>query len=281
MLKVSWSRLLDWEKCHRKAFAKATYVPRDRVDGRIFLSGTLADRATRKFLDQDDGHAKGQLAAFVDELWDEHALNSDEYEIKWKGNKAADQAKARALAKKVVNNLEPFLFEAVLPFEYQAEYRFEAYLKIPDHHNEPRTIALRGGMDIAVRRSPTDVRLYDLKATENEQYVKGDTMSQLIFYPMAWMLHQPQTLDQIHCAFLTPACQTQYHSLEDLLGRPMHGDDIRFLMTRIVKYAHGIWSKEQDTTKDAGACWNCDMKSTCPKWHVPVVMRNGKVYADW
>lgn len=261
---VSWSRLKDWESCHRKGFAKSRGVPRDKIDGRIFLPGTLADRAMRRFLEQEEGHEPGQMVSYLEDLWQEHAIDSEEYKIFWKGNKREDQERVRDLVRRVVTNLEPFLFKAVLPFEYQPELRLKVPLRIPDLHGKHRTIWLSGGMDIVVRRSPEDVRIYDLKATENPSYVTGDTKAQLTFYPVMWNLLAGTPFSQITTAFLVPALTPGY------VPHAPSGDDIRHLMTRIVKYAHGIWEERNDTPTSDTPCWNCDMKGTCPKFHQPV-----------
>lgn len=232
-------------------------------DGRRFIHGTLADRAVRRWLEQDEPQLPGQMAAYVDDLFEEHAVRSPEYKIRWKGDPIEDQRYVIDLAKRVVNNVEPFLLARVIPFEYEPELRFRVPIRIPDSKGFARTIVLNGGMDIAVKEPSGLVSIYDLKATTNEQYVHGGIMPQLIFYSIAWsfMFGAPE---HMRAAFLTPACKTQYHELN------ITSQDRRHLMSRIVQFAHATWQNtEPICTDDNSECYYCDVKGFCPKFAVP------------
>jgi CRISPR/Cas system-associated exonuclease Cas4 (RecB family) len=284
-LYISWSRLKEWETCQHHTWQKMQGTPRAKMDGRIFLHGTLADRAMRRWLELPDGtQQKGQMAQFVDELWDEHTGPEAEYEIKWRGNKKDDQAKVRELAKRVVNKVEQFLIERVLPHEYQPEMRFSVPLRIPDLNGEKRTIFLRGGIDIAVRHADAaamqleprmrQVWLYDLKATESDDYI-NTLLPQLIFYQLMWAAMQGTPFDRIGMAYLVPAAKRQYRELH------VTEDDRRYLMTRVIKCAHGMWRGDKDPVKENGPCWNCDVKHACPKWNRPVHQASGKLWVPF
>lgn len=230
-------------------------------DGRRFIHGTLADRAMRKWLEQKDEQQPGQMASYVDELWDKLVTHSDEYKITWKGDVKKDQESVRQLAKKVVNNVEPFLFKKVLPFDYHPEFRFKIPVRIPDQFGRARTIILNGGMDILVRLDEEHYAIYDLKATTNEQYVRNGIMPQLIFYSIAATYLFGVQSDNITAAFLTPANKTKIHPLT------LHAKDRKFLMSQIVSCAHSLWSDDPPTfTDDKNICYFCDCKRLCPLW---------------
>lgn len=275
-LYVSWSRLYSWETCHQQGWRHAKLRQGATVkDGRNFLHGTLADRAMRQWLEQEAPHLPGQMSSYVDEAWNEHTGPDAEYRIKWRGDPIEDQEKVRNLAKKVVTNLEQFLLARVLPYDFEPEMRFKVPLKIPGLDGRPRTIVLNGGIDIAVRDPKTGkVWLYDLKATENESYVRGGIMAQLIFYSTAWaiMFGAP---GEMECAYLTPACKAQYHSLM------IDSQDRKILMSRIVEYAHGIWSDANEPVESNTPCWNCDVKHLCDKFFTGTeVAEDGKKRAS-
>lgn len=267
VLSVSWSGLKEFETCAQLSWRKRQPdYRRVKVDGRVFLPGTLADRAMRAFLEQPEGsHAKGQMAEHIDRLWDEYAENSTEYKIKWRGDPVADRAKVRDFSKLAVTKLEPFLFERVLPHEFQPEMRFRVPLRIPDLNGNARTIHLIGGIDIAVRHLPKRelTWLYDLKTTENDNYVTG-ILPQLIFYKIMWHIRMGTPFEQIRMAYLVPAAKTQFRPVED------SAEDRSYLMSRVVKFAHGVWSEEKTPVEDDGPCWNCPVRHVCDKWNRPI-----------
>jgi hypothetical protein len=279
-LRVSWSALKRWEGCHLRDQLHRQGKRAEVIDGRVFLPGTLADRAMRKFLEQDDGHRIGQMAQFVDDLWDEHAVHSNEYKIKWRGDPRVDQAKVRAFAKLVVTNLEPFLFARVLPHEWQPELRFAVPVRLPDLQGDRREVLLIGGMDIAVLELPnrTQAWLYDLKATENESYIRL-TLGQLIFYSVCWSIMRDHPHELIGAAYLAPACKVQYHPLL------VSTDDRRQMLARIVRYCQYRWNETGvapavDASKSAVTeeeCWRCEVKHACPhRTGQPVTDANGR-----
>jgi hypothetical protein len=276
-LYVSWSRLYSWETCHQQGWRKAKLKQGATVkDGRNFLHGTLADRAMRRWLEQQPPHLPGQMATYVDEAWDEHTGKDAEYKIKWRGDPIEDQAKIRELAKRVCTNMEGFLLKRVLPYDFEPELRFKVPIKIPDIDGVQRTIVLNGGIDIAVRNPANgQVWLYDLKATENERYVHGGIMAQLIFYSVAWTIMMSTPPGEMECAYLTPACKAQYHPLM------IDSQDRKILMSRIVAYAQGIWQDDNKPVESNTPCWNCDVKHLCEKFFTSTAIQvDGKKRAS-
>lgn len=229
-------------------------------DLRRFIHGTLADRAVRKWLEQDEEQLPGQMEAYVDELWDEYVTNSTEGKVVWRDDIVADKKRVREIAKTVVRKVEPFLIARVLPYDYHPELRFKVPIQIPDAHGYARTILLNGGADIVVRE-PDRLSIYDLKATTNESYIHQGIMPQLIFYQIAMNKILDYPYDKMRAAFLTPYTKAQYHELT------VGAEDRRHLMTRIIRFAHWYWEKETPVcANDNNVCWGCPQKVVCPKW---------------
>lgn len=271
---LSWSRLQEYEKCQQASKLHMQGLGATVKQGRNFVSGTVADRAMRKFLEQESGHKKGQMEAFVYELWSKYTKDSDEYIVSWnKKDPLADEATAKALSVEAVNALEPFLFARVLPYEYEPEWRFKVPLGLPSSQGFTRTVVLNGGADIIVHNSDADEWfVYDLKTTRNESYVQGSTLGQLIFYQLAVRLTQGAEYGKIKTAFLTPACKTQYHSLE------ISDQDRTHLMSRIITFAQSVWDDTEPTlTEDLNVCWWCDLKAVCPRYTSVLVEGEHKV----
>lgn len=268
---ISWSRLSEWERCNQKAIFHMERKGPTIKEGRNFVSGTVADRAMRKWLEQPEPHLIGEMAQYVDELWDEYTNNSTEYNVTWKDPQ--DQINAKETAKECVIRLEPFLLNKVLPFEYQAEWRFQLQIKIPDiNPGLKRSVVLNGGADIVVRNPDTGEHfIYDLKTTRNENYVVGSTLAQLIYYQIALSIAEGIPADLIKTAFVTPLTKIQFHPLEITL------EDRRLLLTRIAQMAQSVWRKDVPTlTADINDCFFCDVKSLCPRFCIPVKETNGK-----
>src|SRR4051812_23644526 len=146
LLSVSWSRLKAWENCHQQVFRRLEGKSSRAVDGRIFLPGTVADRAMRAYLELDDPRP-GHILDPVDEILEKHAFNDDQYIIKWRGNPAEDMAKVKAVVVNVLTNLEPILWREIIPHGYQAEVRFNTMIGIPYLDGRIVGVELRGGID--------------------------------------------------------------------------------------------------------------------------------------
>ena len=279
-LRVSWSALKRWEGCHTRDALHRAGKRGEVVDGRVFLPGTLADRAVRKFLDQDEGHRPGQMNRFVDLLWDEHAVHSTEYKIRWRGDPRVDQEKVRAFAKRAVDSVEPFLFERVLPHLYQPEMRFEVPMLLPDLANAKRPVLLVGGMDIAVLELPGQEQawLYDLKVTENEGYIRA-SMGQLIFYSLAWAIMREHPHERIGTAYLAPCCTTQYFPLL------VTDQERRAMLARVMRYCQARWNESDALPPAVDAagepvsieeCFRCDVKHACTRFGDPQTDAKGR-----
>lgn len=262
-LSISWSRLKAWEACHQQVFRRLEGKSSKAVDGRIFLPGTVADRAMRMFLEQEDPQP-GHLCDPVDELLEKHAFNDEQYVIKWRGNPIEDMAKVKAVVLRVLEGLEPILWREIIPHGYQAEVRFTETIGIPYLDGRIVGVDLKGGIDILTATMEADRKygVWDLKATENDAYVRQGILGQLTFYSIAVksMFGKFPT----KAAFLTPACKEQIV--------PVHigNDEVRVMMSRIVKYCQGVWRDEwQPKDPITSDCKYCDVKHACDLFRIP------------
>ncbi len=273
-LKISWSSLRQYETCPQKWVRQQKKQVSSMQDGRKFLAGTVCDRVMRRWLEQDTPEL-GQMAGWVDELFASYADNDDEYTVKWLGDPTEDREKVRLFCHEVIVNLEPILAEKVLPYSWQPELKFFVPVSIPYLDGSPVVVALRGGMDIVVRDNDGNYTVYDLKATANDAYVRGKTLGQLTFYDIAFRALMRAPGQPIAAGFITPACK------EKVVSISVTDDERRYMMSRIINMAHGIWRKEFDPTTADEPCFGCEAKAACVRWTVPIVRdSSGRGRAD-
>lgn len=266
MMTLSWSRLKQYEECKQSVLRTLQGKRAPVKDGRMFLHGTVADRVMRRLLEHDDPQP-GMMLTWVDEIFEEHAYNSAEYVIRWKGNAQEDAAAIKAKVVRVITNLEPILFDKIIPLGYHPELKFNRHtgsvVGVPGLNGIPRPVELIGGIDIATMTLDDDPEygIYDLKATENDSYARGLT-GQLLFYAIATKAMFGKYPKE--AAFLTPACK------EKVVYLNYSQDDIRLMMSRIVKYCHGVWRKEwEPKEKPDSGCDRCDVRHACDLFRLP------------
>ena len=256
--------MLDYETCKHLVYRKQRKEQAPVRDIRNFVHGTLADRAMRRWLEQDTPQLRGQMDKYIDDSWND-ITNSETEKVKWRGNVRDDQERVLTLAKLTVNNLEPFLEKYVIPYEYQPELRFKVPFTIPDQEDNPRTVILNGGMDIVVRNPRTgQIAIYDLKSTLNESYVSGKILAQLIFYQLSWHLLEGTDYDKIDTAFVTPATRVMFHPLT------ITQRDRMMLASRIMAFARGAWQNDFAPRKDDTYCGYCVCREWCSKFQQDV-----------
>lgn len=269
-LTVSWSRLRDYETCKHRVLKKLQGHRSPATDGRNFLGGTVCDRIMRRLLEHDDPQP-GMMLTWLDETLKHHAFDSEEYVIRWRGNPEADYEKVRNLCVKVLTNLEPMLFEKIIPMNYEAEVRFgfkntpQPIIGVPGLDGMPRPVLLIGGIDILTQDPDDKTRygLYDLKATENDDYVRGGILGQLTFYAIVLKVlfgHYPH-----EAGFITPG--TSQHFVPVTIGE----DEVRTMYGRIERYAHGVWSKDWSPKDkiDSDCDYACDVRHACDLFKLP------------
>lgn len=268
-LSVSWSRLKAYEQCHQRVFRRLEGKSSKAVDGRIFLPGTVADRAMRAYLELDDPQV-GHITDPVDEILEKHAFHDDQYVVKWRGKPQEDLARVKAVVLKVLTNLEPILWREIIPHGYQAEVRFDKTIGVPYLDGRVVGVDLRGGIDILTATlnaagqddEGSEYGVWDLKATQDNSYVRGSILGQLTFYSIAVKAMFGKYPTQ--AAFITPACKQQIVPVR--IGE----DEIRAMMSRIIRYCEGVWREEWEPKEERDSeCTYCDVKHACDLFRLP------------
>jgi PD-(D/E)XK nuclease superfamily len=265
-LTLSWTRLSTYEECHQRVLRQDQGKQRGKVDGRVFLPGTVADRAMRAWLELPESDQRpGGMQEFVNPLLDQHTGEDAQYTIKWKGDPVQDRRNVEATVREGLERLEPILRKYVLPYEYQPELRFRTTIGVPYLDGQTVAVDLIGGMDILVKDDKEDFEIIDLKMTRNEAYVRGKTLGQLPFYGISLRAYLGLPADQPkRLTFITPLTEQQRHPVTAT------AEDYTVMMSRIVQYCHGVWKNEwEPTTKDV--CHFCEVKHACDRFIIPNV----------
>jgi hypothetical protein len=268
---ISWSGLKRWEHCpqhHLRVIRKE--VERSQM-GRVFLPGTICDLVQRRWL-ESAAPQPGEMAEMVGTVFAD-VVAEGESVIKWRGNPLQDQQEVLAYCRQTVTTLEPWLVRNVLPYDYQPEVRFRAHMKVPYLCEGERLfgiVKMIGGIDIVVRDDQGKFRLYDLKTTKNDGYIRS-TLAQLIFYDLAWGVIQGDFYHAVEWGFVTPALPEPYIPIT--VGR----EDRAAMLSRIIKYCHGVWADQWQPKADDDGCNWCEARGSCEKFReVPIVDENGK-----
>lgn len=266
LIKVSWSSLLRWEECGMKFLKHDQREKSVITDGRNFIQGSICDKVMRQWLSESNPQPGGMFN-YIEDALQFYAKENDEYVIKWRGDRNEDFTKVREFCYGAIASLEHVLTEKVLPYEYDPAGRFDVPIKIPSLSGELMEIRLIGEWDLLVRDKNKDYHIMDLKVTANKDYVKGKTLAQLTFYAlvvgsMFKDLSQPKT-----AGFITPALDQTYIPVS------ITDRDKQILMSRIVKFVHGIQKKEFEP-QPGNHCFGCGVKHVCNYWNPPLVSDN-------
>lgn len=267
---ISWSGLKRWEACPQHQLRVIQHKTEKSNKGRIFLPGTVADLVQRRFLESDAPY-KGQMEEMVNEVFTE-VVEEGESKILWKGNPVKDAESVRDTVRTAVNRMEPWLFQNVLPYDYQAEVKFRAHMQVPYICNDEikAPIKMIGGIDVLVRDDKGKFRIHDLKITKDPGYMK-QTLAQLTFYDLAWGLIQGDFNHAVEWSFLAPLTD------EFIIPVTVDHENRREMMSRIVKYAQGVWQDQWEPKASDSNCGWCEARGACDKFKVvPIVDENGK-----
>jgi CRISPR/Cas system-associated exonuclease Cas4 (RecB family) len=260
---LSWSGLLRWEKCRQQELLVLKHKTSPLTNGRNFIQGTLADRCMRWWL-EDPERKPGGMIDYLEQAWNENTGENAERRIEWKGVPAHDQARVKEFVKNALVDLEPILYEKVLPYSFAPELKFKTDIAIPWIDGSRNiNITLRGGIDLAIKKSDSHFAIYDLKTTADDSYVRGKTLAQLTFYDLAcWAMFGVQPKEW---GFITPAATEKFIPVE------VTDEERRVMLTRITEYCHGVWQRQWQVTDNDSDCFNCPVKRACPKWDRQVV----------
>ena len=267
-LSICWTALQRYEACHQRHLrtmeGKAIRKP---YASRDFLAGNIADRVQRAWLHLPDPQP-GQMAAMVPDMldrWTNPDREDEEFQpIKWRGDPQVDRKEVQEFCTLVVTRLEPILLKWVVPFDYQPELRFEAWIGLPDLNGDTTPVRLVGAIDIVVRLPDGRFVLFDLKATKQESYM-SKTLGQGIFYDVSWAHYWGE--HPIRFGFIAPALE------ERLIWCDINEGDRAVMRSRIMRFAHGMMAGEWAPKADDEGCEHCDCKHVCDKYALHLVGR--------
>lgn len=242
-------------------------------DARVFLPGTVTDLAMREFLEDPSielvAHGAEVLRRLTEPKTEAEKADRDVRPIAWKGNVHADKRRVESQVRRTLENLEPWLREEILPYRYQPELRFKQIVYVPSLRGAPAPIVLTGGLDIVKRDDDDDFHGYDLKTTEDEQYVRK-TLGQAIFYDLAFGHYIGDSSQPKSFAFVFPLLKKKIHPVT------VTNDERMAMMQRIVRMAHGIWKGEWGPKVDDAGCNYCDVRHACDKFKLQLSQASGK-----
>ncbi len=266
VIRLSWSQLRTAAECKQKRFLRVTGVRKAAQDQRLFLPGHVTDRVVRQWLKDDPARNVGAMPDMVNATIDsvrEEILARGE-RITWKQD-LADRENVRKDCIEAVTKIEPLLLKHVVPFEYEADFRFDAPLRIPRPDGTKETLTLIGFMDILVRDDDGEYHVFDVKHTRDSSYWRK-TVGQLTFYDLATRLIFGKNTKST--GLLQPLCPKPVHPYEVT-------DDLRLQMyQRIVGVANDIWNEDNTPRADNKICGYCEVKSACEKF--APVLKDGK-----
>lgn len=253
-LRVSWSSLRSHEECHHRSFllregrrAKVTNI-------RNFYGGMVVDKIMRDWLDSETIRASDPrllVTCTMDEM--EDAERGKGNIVRWRD--AEDRQQVKSFCVELITRLEPILEQHVLPHPYEHGKWFKVPMTIPDQDGHPRDIVLTGEMDLLVQDDGPIV--WDLKGTADDQYWRK-VVAQLTFYDLAiWASTGTKTR---YAGLIQPMCSQR------VMAWQITDEARRNLMTRILRYAHDVWTGEQTCTTDPNACYRCDVRHACARY---------------
>lgn len=265
VIRLSWSQLRNADECRQKRFLTVSGARRETRDQRLFLPGNITDRVTRNWL-KDPNRQPGQMPGMVSET-----LDTIRSEILKKGERIAwkrdldDRKNIEKDCIEAVTKIEPTLLQHVTPFEFEADFRFDAPLLLPRRDGTKELIYLIGYMDILVRGDDGQIRVFDVKHTRDTSYWRK-TVGQLTFYDLAVQLLFKRKTSET--ALFQPLCTKQVYPY------PVT-DDVRGQMyQRVVRVANDIWNNDNTPNISNEFCGQCDVKNACPKF--APILKDGK-----
>jgi hypothetical protein len=267
-VRISWSALKVQEECSEKGFHRRAGAFAKQNDQRVYFPGTVLDRVVRDWL--NNGHEPDTMpdmvAPIIDREW--RVIQDEGGTLAWKN--AADKKEVQASVIEAVKKIQPALQRFVLPFDYQADFKFRVPVKVPHPAGGQEEILLIGAMDITVRDDKGRWIVWDVKHTRDSSYWRK-TVGQLTFYDFANLLMTGQPT--LRAGLLQPLCpeQIKLFTISD--------EDRAQMQMRIASMARSIWLKERIPRKDTTYCGWCEARAACSKF-TPILQGNGRRTMD-
>lgn len=263
---ISWSALRRHEECRQREYLNRKKARPAGTDIRNYVHGTIADRIVRHVLEHEEDQVLGRMEELVDHyfaLYTTHEQDGGLADgvVRWRGRN--DKEVTRNLVRNIVKGAEPYIFEKVIPFDYDVALRFKECLYLPGLDGTPRPVFLVGEMDYLVRHTDAGgpgKHLYygiDLKGTTSNSYV-NKTLGQAIFYDLATALMVGQPCEQ--WAFLQPMAEPPWVPVN------VSPEDRRIMIQRIHRMCEFIWRGDWSPKDDTKGCTICEVRHACAKY---------------
>lgn len=266
VMRISWSQLRTHEECKQRGFLQRTGHKSVLDNQRVFFPGTVTDRVVRDWLQNDPEANLGAMPDMVESVMDrEWKITQDEGgTISWKN--ASDRAQVLTDCREAVTKIEPALLKLVVPYEYQADFKFQAPVTIPHPKGGVEEVLLIGYMDILVKDHKGRYWVHDVKHTKDNSYWRK-TEGQLTFYDLATeiMFGQPT----FRTSLLQPLCTEQVKAVR------IDPDKRSQMLQRVTSMAQDRMGNVVTPRDDTKFCGWCSVRHACSKFQ-PVVNAKGK-----
>lgn len=259
---ISWSSLKTHTDCKQRGHLQRTGSRAPLNNSRVFFPGTVVDRVVRDWLREDPENNLGAMPGMVESILDreKEEIETSGGAMTWKDKDDKNVVLRDCI--EAVKRIEPDLVERVLPYDWEADFKFRAPLMLPHPDGTMEQVILNGAMDIIVRRADGTYGVWDVKMTRNDNYWRS-TVGQLTFYDTAMtvMFGQPSYV----AGLLQPMCK------ERVMPYPIT-QDLRYQMfSRIAAMADDVWRGDTEPRADTSQCSFCAVKHACSKFK-PVVV---------
>ncbi len=256
-IKVSWTKLRIWSECKQKAYLSRSKYGNPTQDTRNFFPGTVSDRIMRTWLEDPD-RQPGQMATWVEDYVDRYSdvndPDSDSGIVRWRNR--GDRQVVIDFCKTLCKDLEIFLDNYVLPFEFWPAERFSVPIQVPGLDGEPRIISLIGEFDLLVKDGDS-YSVYDLKATKDKNYYKK-SYGQLVFYDLAVLAKYGVPTREV--GIIQPMCQDQLKIFT------VDAAERRDTLSLITRYCESVWRGDYAPKEGISECGMCSRNHACSRY---------------
>lgn len=263
---ISWSALRTWSECRQRNMLNKSGRRAPMHNQRVFFPGTVVDRVVRDWLEEDPYNNMGMMPEMVEStvIREKGIIEEGGGVMLWKDGQDHSQTIKDCI--EAVQKIEPALVEKVLPYDYQADFKFRAPLSLPHPSGDMEVVVLNGAIDILVYDPKTDSwKIYDVKMTRDNGYWRK-TMGQLGFYDLANIVLFGKYSSEV--ALLQPLCDERVKDI------PLSDHTRSVMMQQVSLMATEVWLGNNEPRKDNKYCGFCDVKHACSKFQPTVV--NGK-----
>jgi len=256
-VRLSWSRLRVHDECPQKGQLLAQRKKAKVADIRSYIHGNIADQLMRRWLSMDEP-PPGWMTEHLDEVFEAtvtEARETGDGIVKWKS--PTDRAEVREFVRELVTRLEEILGKYCLPFDWTPAYRFEVPFEV-----HGIAVRLVGEADLLVFDNRGRVAVWDLKATQNNEYWRK-VVAQLVFYAIAVRASGAEQLGRwpAMAGLIQPMCDQR------VLPVTITPAAIREMGARIERAASDILAGRLDP-RPGDYCQWCEVSHACPAWTV-------------